>query len=56
MKIVLGVSNICTAFKEQTIGSKVTDVNEFLDRLIPAIQNHDESKDRAPRAALHCSS
>jgi hypothetical protein len=46
-QIKLGVSNICTAFKDTAIGSKVTDVNSFLEHLIPAIQNHDTSKDRA---------
>ena len=48
IKVSLGVSNICTAFKDVTIGSKVTNSIEFCDLLIAAIQNHDTTKDRAP--------
>ncbi len=47
-QLKIGVANICTAFKYTTIGSKVTDVNGFIEVLVPAIQNHDTSKDRAP--------
>lgn len=48
MEIKLGVSNICTAFKDQTIGSKVLDSFEFNYLLDAAIRDHDTSKDRAP--------
>lgn len=47
MEIKLGVSNICTAFKPEAIGSRVINSNGFVDALVAAIQHHDTSKDRA---------
>lgn len=41
-------SNICTAFNNKTIGSKVIDTDGFMAALETAVSNHDGSKDREP--------
>lgn len=50
MSIIFGVSDVCSAFKDQTIGSKVLKESQesFLNVLKKAIHEHDNSKDRAP--------
>lgn len=42
------VSNICSAFETQTIGTKVTDPGAFLRVLSGALATYDPSKDRTP--------
>ena len=44
--IKFAVSNICTAFDAETIGSKVVDHNGFISELEIALINHDETMDR----------
>lgn len=46
--VIFAVSNICTAFKPQTIGSKVVDTLGFLEALTTALKSYDGSKDRVP--------
>lgn len=44
----IGISDICTAFDLQTIGSKVNHRAQFMSLLEKALQAYDTSKDRAP--------
>lgn len=50
MKIV--PSDICSAFQDQAIGSRVTQPRAFLLVVQSAIEKHDFSKDRIPGQAL----
>lgn len=45
-------SDICSAFQDKSLGSKVTKPAEFLLVLRAAIEKHDFSKDRVPGQAL----
>lgn len=42
------VSDICSAFGNRVIGTKVTDKDKFLEVAEKAIQEHDFTKDRVP--------
>lgn len=46
--VVFATSDICTAFSSKTIGSKVTNIPDFMEQLRAVVQTHDVSKDRAP--------
>jgi hypothetical protein len=48
MEIKFCVSNICTAFQSQTVGSKVLNTQVFLEDLRSALQSYNPSKDREP--------
>lgn len=42
------VSNVCTAFADQTIGTRVLDREAFFAILDVALEQHDSAKDRVP--------
>lgn len=46
--IKFGVSNICSAFAGQTIGTKVLDAEAFMITLSAAVETYDVSGDRVP--------
>lgn len=50
MKIVS--SNICSAFEERTIGTKVTRAQDFLAEVERVVATHDFTTDRVPGQAL----
>jgi hypothetical protein len=43
-----GVSSVCSAFSERTVGTKVLDREEFFRSLDQALDEYDSSKDRVP--------
>lgn len=50
--ILIGVSDIVTAFDESVIGSKVEEPDAFWRELARAVRSHDFSKDRVPGQGL----
>jgi hypothetical protein len=44
--MIISISNICTAFQNNTIGSKVINENGFLAYLADRLSKYDSSRDR----------
>jgi hypothetical protein len=47
-RIIIGTSNIVTAFNASTIGTKVLATGPFIDAVANAMMNHDWSSDKIP--------